>query len=399
MSETMTPRERILAAFARQPVDRLPVCPNLTRWVRGNRGRPSELQLLAAAEEFGFDPLVPYGVYLFHPIASDYVYRPDSDGGYRDLPGVDVDLRVENLEDRTIHIRRFETPDGVLTDRIVWARPEVGYGDGPNPHREEPLVKSIDDVPALRHLYARPRKGFVEDLRLFSEMVGRRGVIEYCECTNAGGWGMESLGPENMLICAVRDKELLKAVLGVCQEAHLLNLKTVLESGHKNILVSWFQCGPSVGWSPANIEEFFLPLIRRSVELVHGYDATYRFTDDGKMADLVGRLVEMGADVVGALQPPPVGDCLFGELKRAYGDKVCLYGGLDPVYTFELGTPQRVRTAVGALLEQIGDGRGVVVGVAEAFGPETPTDCVRELATAVGELWPAITRTTHPPSK
>lgn len=389
MGGVMTPRERLEAAFAREEVDRIPVAPDMVRWVRGNYGCTCEMHQLKGAEAFGFDPLVKHGMYLNSPISSDYVYRPDPAGGYRDLPDVHVDVRVENHREKTIHVRRFETPDGVLTDRIVWARPNIGYGDGPNPHREEPLVKSIADVDALRHLYPEARRGYVDDLRLFTEMIGDRGMAAYCESTNAGGWGMESLGPENMLMCAVEDKALLHAVLRVCQDRHLANLKTVLESGHRHFFVSWFQCGPSVGWSPAHIEEFFLPLIRESVELVHSHGAVYQYQDDGKMADIIPCLVDMNVDVVGALQPPPVGDCVFSELKGKYGEEVCLYGGLDPIYTFELGTPERVREAVTELLESARDGRGVVIATGEAFGPQTPSECLRELVRAVRDFSPS----------
>jgi hypothetical protein len=381
----MSPKERIQAAIGRTAADRPGVMPNIIRWIRGNHGCTCEMHQLRACEEFGFDPMIMYGMYLNTPVSSDYVYRPD--GGYRDLPGVTVQARVENHADRTVHVRRFETPDGVLTDRIVWPRPGMGYGDGPNPHRAEPLVKSLADVLALTHLYPAPRKNVVSDLRVFAEMIGERGLVEFLETSNAGSWGMESLGPDNMLISAVEDKPLLKAVLRVCQDRHLGNLREVLESGHKHIAVSWFQCGPSVGWSPAHFREFFWPLIRESVELVKRYGGTYRYQDDGKMAELVPPLVELGVDVISGLQPPPVGDCVLSEIKACWGHRVCLMGGLDPIYTFERGSAAAVRRAVEELHVQAPDGRGLIVGTAEAFGPETPAECLHALSKAVRDCW------------
>jgi len=374
----MTPRQRILRAFARQPVDQVPFCPNLTRWARGNRGTPSELQQLHVAEEMGFDPLILYGMYINHPIASDYVYSPAGYAGYRDLPGVTARLSVENKRDRTIHIRTFETPDGVLTDRIAWPRPNAGYGDGPNPHREEPLIKSLADVPALRHLYSQPHPGFTEDLCSFSELVGERGLVAFCDSCQPGAWGMESLGPDGMLISSRTDRQLLVEVLRISQDVHLRNLKTVLESGYKYFFMSWFQCGRSVGWSPDDIQDLFCPLIRESVELVHSYGGIYVFQDDGKMQSAIPFLADLGVDVAGSLQPPPVGDCDFGELKRHFGDRMCLLGGLDPIYTFDLGSVERVRNDVRNLCEQIGDGRGVVLATGEAISPSTPKKLLTE---------------------
>ncbi|MDP7396425.1 MAG: uroporphyrinogen decarboxylase family protein [Lentisphaeria bacterium] len=382
----MTPRERLLAAFSCGEVDRPPVMPNFTRWIRGRTGSTSELQFIESSEQFGFDPIIMYAAYFNHPLSSGYVYRPD-EGSYRDLPDVNVDLRVENYRDHTVHIRRFETPAGPLTDRISWSRPGMGYGDGPNPHRDEPLVKSMDDVEALKFLYPLPRQDVISDLRLWEEIVGGRAVVEFLAADNAGGWGMESLGPEMMLMSAIENKDLLKAVLRVCQDQHLRNFKAVLEAGHKHFCVSWFQCGPSVGWSPANIEEFFLPLIRESVELVSSYGACYRFQDDGKMLDVIPHLVDLGTDIIGGLQPPPIGDCDFGEIMRRWGGKACFMGGLDPVHVMERGTPELVRSEVHKLLSSAGDGRGVVVSTAEAFGPEAPEENLCALSQSVRDVW------------
>ena len=268
----MTPRQRILAAFKREDVDRPPVMACFIRWMRGHYHCTSDLQQLVALEAFGFDPLFYHGSYLHNMTINDYIYKPDGNDAYRDLPDVNVDVRTENYKDRTIHKRRFETPAGVLTDRIMWGRPDMGFGDGPNPVREEPLVKTMADAEALQFILPLPRQSMIRDLRLFSEMVGERGVVEFSETAGAGSWGLEALGYENMLMCAAEQPELLKSVISTCHRQHMRNLKAVLESGHKHIVVSWFQCSASTGWSPAHIQELFLPLVRESVELVHSYD-------------------------------------------------------------------------------------------------------------------------------
>jgi len=46
-------------------------------------------------------------------------------------------------------------------------------------------------------------------------------------------------------------------------------------------------------------------------------------------------------------------------------------GGLDPIYTFERGNADTVQRAVEELHAQALNGRGLIVGTAEAFGPET----------------------------
>lgn len=382
----MTPKQRLLAQIRLEAADRPAVMPAIIRWIRGRYHSTSELQQLRTCEEFGFDPLIQYGMYLNVPIANDYLYRPDGWDAYRDLPDVTVDVRTENHSDRTIHIRRFETPAGVLTDRIVWPRGGMGFGDGPNPHREEPLIKDGSDVEALEFLYPDPHPGRIQDLLTFTKEIGERGIVEFYETSNPGAWGLESLGPENMLACATTDQDLLRKILRVSQDQHLRNLKSVLETGHKHFVVSWFQCGLSTGWSPATIQELFLPLIEESVNLVKNYGGYYRFQDDGKMQDIIPRLVDFGVDVIGGLQPLPVGDCDYSAIASKCGGDVCLMGGLDPIYTFERGTPGTVRDETTALLEKAENCRGIIVGTAEAFGPETPEENLRELAKVVHEF-------------
>ena len=173
-----------------------------------------------------------------------------------------MDLRVENRAGACRPRRTFHTPAGDLRDVIQWARPNVGYGDGPNPHRVEPLVKSQADLPALSFLYPQPRRMCWRTSRWRCKRIGDRGLLIATDCTHAGCWAMEALGPEGMLLASVSDPELLRAVCRLGQDQHLRNLRAMLEQGLPAAWCNWFQCGPSVGWSPATFQEFFLPLIR-----------------------------------------------------------------------------------------------------------------------------------------
>ncbi|MFH1006827.1 MAG: hypothetical protein V1800_04900 [Candidatus Latescibacterota bacterium] len=200
---------------------------------------------------------------------------------------------------------------------IQWARPNIGYGDGPNPHRVEPLIKTQADLDALQYLYPEPRADFLADIPLLLEEVGQRALLAALDTTHAGSWGMEVLGPENMLLMSITDPELLKGVCRLANDAHLRNLKAMLAHGIEVVYDSWFQCGPSVGWSPQTYEHNFLPLIRETVDLAHEFDALFVYQDDGKMRDIVPHLVQAGVDALGGLQPPDVGDVVLERHETA----------------------------------------------------------------------------------
>lgn len=371
----MTPRQRLLTALRGGTPDRVPCALFMTRWARHVHGCVCPRHQLQVAEEYGLDQLIQYGIYTWQNVSNDYLYAPGggptgtAGGLYGDLPEVNVELRVENTPDAAWYYRTFHTPAGTLRDVIQWARPGRGFGDGPNPHRVEPLVKTMADVEALSFLYPPVRRDLIADIPLLLADVGERALVAAFDCTNGGGWGLEPLGPVGMLYASVDEPALLRAVCRLAEDVHQRNLRAMLEAGIEAVIDSWFQYGLSVGWSLETYRMVFLPLIREAVELAHGYGALYIYQDDGRQRDLIPLLVEIGVDVVSGLQPPEVGDVDLQETKRLYGDRVALFGGLDPCYVFDRGTPATVREAVCRAIADAGPGGGYALCTAEAIDP------------------------------
>ncbi len=148
----------------------------------------------------------------------------------------------------------------------------------------------------------------------------------------------------------------------------------MLEQGIQTVYDSWFQCGPSVGWSPKTYRGLFLPLVKEAVSLAHEFGALYIYQDDGKMRDIIPQAVEAGVDVLGGLQPPDVGDVVLRDVKARFGRQVALLGGLDPVYTFDLGDAEAVRMAVRQAIADAGSGGGYVLSTGEAIAPHVPRE-------------------------
>jgi hypothetical protein len=391
----MTPRERLLTALRGQCPDRVPCFPSIIRWIRYHYGCTCPRHQLKLAEDCGLDILVNYGQYTWQAVSNDYIYATgggynySATGQYGDLPGVSIELRVDNRPEAVRTQRTFHTPAGDLHDVTQWARPNVGYGDGPNPHRVEPLVKTLADLERLRFLYPAPRRDLIADIPLVLDAVDERGLLVAIDTTHAGSWGLECLGAEGMLVASVTEPALLEGVCRLAQEVHLRNLRLMLEQGIEVVYDSWFQVGPSVGWSPKTYRNLFLPLIREAVSLAHEFSAIYIYQDDGKMrwplAEIIPMAVEAGVDVLGGLQPPDVGDVVLAEVKARFGGQVALMGGLDPVYTFDLGHAEAVRGAVRQAIADDGRGGGYVIGTGEAVAPNVPRESLVAASQAARE--------------
>jgi hypothetical protein len=386
----MTQRERLLTALRRGVPDRVPCSPITTRWARYHYGCVCPNHMLKAAEEFGFDPMLFYGIYIWRSVSNDYVYSPGGGynfaptGQYGDLIDVKVDLRIENQPEQVWYYRTFHTPAGQLHDVIQWARPNLGYGDGPNPVRIEPLVKSTGDLEALKYLYPAPRSDAIADIPIMLQQIGERAVLAAYDATHGGAWGLEAVGPEDRLIASIERPELLEGVCRLAHRVHLTNLRRMLEQGIIVVFDSWFQAGPSMGWPPAIFQRIFLPLLKETVKLAHEFGAIYVYQDDGKMASILPLVVEAGVDVISGLQPPPIGDVVLRDVKTQFGQQVAFMGGLDPVYTFDMGQPDDVKEAVRRAIGDAGAGGGYVISTAEAYSPMTPVESLR-----------AATRATH----
>ena len=244
----------------------------------------------------------------------------------------------------------------------------------------------VADLDALSYLYPAPRRDMAADIPLVLEEIGDRALLIGVDSTHAGSWGMEPLGPENMLISSVTDPGLLKGVCRLANDAHLRILRAMLEQGIKVIRDSWFQCGPSVGWSPKTYREIFLPLVKEAIDLTHEFGALYIYQDDGKMRDIIPLIVEASVDAISGLEPPDVGDIILAETKAQFGDQVALAGGLSPVYTFDLGNPEIVREAVRKVIADAGAGGGYVIGTAEAIDPQTTPESLQAAVQAAKDF-------------
>ena len=80
---------------------------------------------------------------------------------------------------------------------------------------------------------------------------------------------------------------------------------------------------------------------------------------DGNVSEIVADLIEVGLDVLNPIQPecmPPV------EVKRKYGSKLVLHGGVSLQRTLPFGTPEDVKSEVRYLIENCNVNGGFVVG-------------------------------------
>jgi len=363
MGAAMTGRERILCAIRHEEPDRVPISPRYHAWMQAVHGQQSlegQMELL---------PDVDFMHVLGNGTSNYLVSFPEE---YR-LPEVSVEQRRYADGDCAVVERTFHTPAGSLSDRIKIPPAGREYGVSPNPIRTEHLVKSPDDLAALRYLLPEVNANY-DFLHQAKETLGDRGValinIQSALDHHAG----DARGMEDLMVDYYEDRPFFDAILGMYHERCLQEEKAALEGGAEFIFGSWYFNSLSAGWSPAIFAEVFVPQIREAVELAHSYGAYYDYYDDGKLMQSMEMIADTGVDVLETCTPPPVGDLDLAAAKARIGDKTTLKGYVDLLYVIKHGTTELVERRVREAMEIAKPGGGFIIGSSDSFREGTPKE-------------------------
>ena len=104
---------------------------------------------------------------------------------------------------------------------------------------------------------------------------------------------------------------------------------------------------------------------------------------DGSIEAVVPELIEIGIDVLNPIQP----ECNdISRLKKRFGQDIAFLGGIGVQTVMPFGTPQEVRSAVRQLIQDAGQGGGLLVAPAHLIEKDIPLENVEAFVQAVYEL-------------
>jgi len=135
-------------------------------------------------------------------------------------------------------------------------------------------------------------------------------------------------------------------------------------------------------------EEFIKPRHVKLNGVIHEFGAKVVYHSDGDVMDAVGGLVEMGIDVLQALQFS-AGKMDPGVLKAKWGDQLCFEGGVSVQTTLPFGSVDEVRCEVEHVVSVLGKGGGYILGPSHVIQGETPPEnivAMFETAANLGRL-------------
>ena len=334
----MTPRERVLAAFAHVEPDVVP------RWC----GASPEF-LAKARKQLN----LPDDESFFVRIGDDF--RRVGTG----YAGPQVAL----------------APGSVC--RTVFGIERIGHGYGqPTGH---PLagatLKNVHDYP-----WPDPKWQDVSRVRSDALKWNRRYAILGGDWSPFWRDAIDLLGMETLYLTMYDQPELVDALLQHVVDYYVEVSRRTFEAAADAIDVFFIgndfggQAGPLLG--PEHFDRFMLPHLKRLIDLGHAYGLKVQLHCCGGYAPLIPAMIAAGLDGLHAVQPC-CGGMDLATLKARYGRQILFNGAIDSHHVLIEGTPESVRRRTREVLDLMAPGGGYVAGASHDYIlEETPVENV-----------------------
>lgn len=362
MREQMSPRERVRLALDHKETDRVPitlVCSELEPPARE-----------ALARHLGVDVGEGIDRYL-EQFVDLVVVGPSFRGWDPDYHGPTLDRSPRGYDD-------------------VWGGrwEPVSYGEGLHWEIARcPLAGAKDISDLARHRWPDPdwwdysaiplRLGEAVERRDYSLMMVSGNLFERT-------WWMR--GFEQTMMDMFDNPELYHAIISRVTDFYIETTRRVLSAADGRIETAF--CGDDLGGQEGLLlslpmwEEFIKPYHARMNAAIHEFGVKVVYHSDGNVMDAIPGLIDMGIDVLEALQFSARG--MDPKLmKEQYGQRLCFEGGISVQTTLPFGTVEEVRERIRVL----GAGGGYILSPSHTImGGTPPENVVAMFETAVASL-------------
>ncbi len=132
--------------------------------------------------------------------------------------------------------------------------------------------------------------------------------------------------------------------------------------GHDNVLIS-----------PRLWRKWYKPLWQEIFAICHRHGARVWLHSCGFCRSVVPDFIEIDADILNPI-PPSVRGSDPLDMKRTFGDRLVLDGGVDQMRVLVQGTPDDVRAEVRRRIAELAPGGGCLLGPSQVITPDIPLE-------------------------
>ena len=175
----------------------------------------------------------------------------------------------------------------------------------------------------------------------------------------------------------VLDDDFMEDYMGKLRAFYIALLSTLFSETRG--LMDVMRCDEDAGGNealminPATWRKWYKPLWKELFAMCHDNGAKVWLHSCGYCRSIVEDFIDCDADILDPI-PPYVKDSDPADMKRAFGERLCLHGGVNHIDAMVYGTPDKVREEVKLRMEQMKPGGGYICGSSQVLTDQMPLE-------------------------
>ncbi len=371
--KTLSPKQRLVAALDRQPLDHLPVTTHHLMRSYLDKHFPGQ-----TADQF-------FAHFGLDPICWTVAHRPAPGSGAEFEPGHTPGfLEARRLTSATWRFEHEDVPGreyATVRHRIVTPRGTLSLELQSNEYTawvSERLLKQKSDIDLIAEYAPQPLCD-VDAINRCADAYGDTALIRgHINCFDLYGqpgcWQDACVlyGVEEMILATYDDPAWVHTFLGILRDRKVRYADS-MRGARYDLIEHGGGDASSTVISPRVFDEFVAPYDRAVIAHARAADQRVAYHTCGGMMPILERLAGLGANALETFTPPAMGgDLNLAEAKRRIGDQVCFIGGFDQNRFFTTSTPEETRAEVRRCFAEAGAGGGFILSPSDHFFEAKP---------------------------
>ena len=395
----MTFRQQILDTIEGKPTEKLLFIPRMDLWYKANAraGTLPDQYKKASLMEITDDLGVGYHCLL--PDFSDFE-QPYSDldvglGVYHlnvncyETVFHNITRTVDRGENGSLRVT-YHTPKGDVSTVCIHDE-RMKKGGITLWVVKEAAIKSEKDWEAVAYIFENaeivPR---YDRLTQFQQFIGDRAEAVAYAHTQACAMHLliKDLMPLQDFYCTLIEDEEALMQLGARIEPYMDRLYDVVSRAPSRLIFSGGNYDAAVT-APVLFYNHILPQIRKRADIAHKMNKFLICHTDGENTGLMDGIAASGMDVADSICPAPMGKIDMSDYLVKFRDKITIWGGIPSICMIEeLMDDRSFYRYVDGIFEKLGDGKRVILSIADTMPPATKFDRVLHILKLAEEFGP-----------
>ena len=358
----MTHKARILAAAGKQLVDKLPFGARIDLWYNYHAAKGTLPEKYKGCTEIEILRDLRAGGMV---VLGGEQVRTSNNSKARLITLWETTFKNVNAqsdEEGSVKTVTYVTPKGTVSTRTEFNRTE-GYLQG---YVIERLFKNEEDYPAIEYLLEDSVlvPDYDEYMRL-ADTIADDGLIRCGLRTSPMQYIMRDLmGYETFFYELADHPQKVEHLYETAKELWKKHLAILADSPAKLLSI----CS---NWSDEIhtpvFRKYFVPWLQEATEFLHSKGKLTLIHADGEMRRLIPLVLESGIDVAEAWSPAPMTSVTTAELRKAWGDKITIWGGLPTLIFEPTCSDEKFEDYVINLFREVAPGNNFIVGMGDNF--------------------------------